>query len=535
MSRFANAMLGDDGVVLESEAYLIATCEEYDIDYETCEVKPVSAVKEGVISKIVETIKTIFKKVIAILVKIWKFIVGFLKKAISKAVDFFKRLLGIKSDKPTEITTGIITKPGTVEKKKFTKPADIVNEFKKANQSFDKEIATLERENIGYTKRMEQTVTREVAKEDYIAGLLEKTVYNKGQVRDDYKKLYSDYKDEDYTDKVYDSNYQGANRAEHQAVNKIDFLDTKSMEAVLESENICAAYKVFRMNSCYRLRQYAKSITSDSKIPDYNRHKSSMENIVKLVDALNDGGYDDETIDRYLAMKYFPSINDCETTEEAESKIRKWLKLRINWNNGIINSLQTMIRENAKFLGLSTMMAEAVSNAAGRGNLNPLRKVLNANLDKIVNDRGNIVDGRPIKLGVICIANEMADDYKRTPERDKSERLAGAYLQMMDLEHSDMALTYMTKYDLTILNHGGSDPEDGWFWQLTPAPDGSYPGRMYGKYTNPNEYLRAVIKMGFKKINILSCNPGHHQLDEDVRDAKGVLIRMSMNSTLAAH
>ena len=54
-----------------------------------------------------------------------------------------------------------------------------------------------------------------------------------------------------------------------------------------------------------------------------------------------------------------------------------------------------------------------------------------------------------------------------------------------------------------------------------------------GPFTDMNELVRQVIKEGYKKIMIVSCNPGHHELDPDIKKTKGVIINHSMNTLLA--
>ena len=54
-----------------------------------------------------------------------------------------------------------------------------------------------------------------------------------------------------------------------------------------------------------------------------------------------------------------------------------------------------------------------------------------------------------------------------------------------------------------------------------------------GPFTDMNDLVRQAIKEGYKKIMIVSCNPGHHELDPDIKKTKGVIINHSMNTLLA--
>ena len=54
-----------------------------------------------------------------------------------------------------------------------------------------------------------------------------------------------------------------------------------------------------------------------------------------------------------------------------------------------------------------------------------------------------------------------------------------------------------------------------------------------GPFVDMNDVVRQAIKEGFKSIFIMSCNPGHHELDPDIKKTKGVRISHAMNTLLA--
>lgn len=47
--------------------------------------------------------------------------------------------------------------------------------------------------------------------------------------------------------------------------------------------------------------------------------------------------------------------------------------------------------------------------------------------------------------------------------------------------------------------------------------------------TDVNTLLRQLIKEGYKKIKLFSCNPGHYELDRDIKNMPGVTINMGTN------
>lgn len=54
-----------------------------------------------------------------------------------------------------------------------------------------------------------------------------------------------------------------------------------------------------------------------------------------------------------------------------------------------------------------------------------------------------------------------------------------------------------------------------------------------GPFTDMNDLLHQCIKEGYKKILVLSCNPGHHELSKDLQKRKDITIRHPTSTLLA--
>lgn len=53
-----------------------------------------------------------------------------------------------------------------------------------------------------------------------------------------------------------------------------------------------------------------------------------------------------------------------------------------------------------------------------------------------------------------------------------------------------------------------------------------------GPYTKMDDLIRQLYKEGFKKIYIMSCNPGHHELSDDLKKIKDLHITMGRNTVM---
>ena len=107
---------------------------------------------------------------------------------------------------------------------------------------------------------------------------------------------------------------------------------------------------------------------------------------------------------------------------------------------------------------------------------------------------------------------------------------------------NDTAISYLTKYDVTILSHGqsmtGSNGDKHWVIEAVKTPNGITP-RSVGTMGNAKaidmfDLLDQLVKEGYKKINVVSCNPGGVKLPERFVTNHKITIHMSLTSTLLA-
>ena len=71
-----------------------------------------------------------------------------------------------------------------------------------------------------------------------------------------------------------------------------------------------------------------------------------------------------------------------------------------------------------------------------------------------------------------------------------------------------------------VLAYRSDDAEAYWSCQPTRTLKA-------GPFEDINDLVRQLIKEGYKKILIKDCNPGNHELDEDIMKTKGVIINYS--------
>jgi hypothetical protein len=208
--------------------------------------------------------------------------------------------------------------------------------------------------------------------------------------------------------------------------------------------------------------------------------------------------------------------------------------------------------------------------------------MFNKHLDQFTKFDGQVYDFREIGLGVVCVSkNITADDdlthqgairgihdvkvqslYNWISRYDAvlfahgdemlNEESIASYKQIVDQQmenlkawekhkrlnkspdmakHIDSTIAeikqMIVEYTEKIKTEKGKIPDEEFYWRIedTLSPNGQ------GPYYKTEDWLREAIKEGFKKINVLSCNPGHHDLPDDLKNNKHVMIRISTAST----
>ena len=564
-----------DDQLVQTESYLINTCKEYNIEYSTCECKMIP-VTEGIVSGFINLVKTIFQKVIAFLVKIWKAIVEFVKSIIKKAVEFFKRLFNIKTNKKFSIKSHIISKPGSITEVNFKSMSDVRSEFSKAIQEQNTEINKLSRINIDATKRLEQSTIKHVT-EQFVPAMEDV------KINADYKKIEADSKSSDPRNKQYDDiiinkiapkvwneqverfksmgytdefiaelkkmsdahaiSIQGDSAIAHYSLTTLSALDVNLAKTVVESTNICEMYEVLKADSYRKLKDYVKEAESKEeyiKAAGLITNVEAIKQVLHACDGLLEYGVSESEIERYVGGSLYPSFDNYNDKAKKEAAIRKFLKVRIEWNTSLIATLRAMVTKNQQILGLTTQQVVELTKDLDSGNINSTKKVLDQHKDEIISKDKTLIDGRKLGLGTIIISDAIANDADNDESNDTMHK--GFFISMGSFMSNDTAISYLTKYDVTVLSHGASmtdsNGETRWVIEAVKTPNGITP-KSVGSMGNAKaidmfDLLDQLVKEGYKKINVVSCNPGGVKLPERFVTNHKITIHMSLTSTLLA-
>ena len=189
-----------------------------------------------------------------------------------------------------------------------------------------------------------------------------------------------------------------------------------------------------------RLESFIKSIENETNNREIDSRFRANFNIVLYralysdYNMLKDKGMKDDDIYNTLLTNYLPEVND-------ENQLRSVIKLRLDNNKCLSDSLNTMLKQNYKLLNLTK--AEAASLC-----------------EKLNDDKSN--DEAMKKLKEIFSDKKLLDKFRSNGKNYDFRSIGGAYVILSDSydiqsEHvASKIMHYIFKYDCIVCSHGGT-------------------------------------------------------------------------------
>jgi hypothetical protein len=203
-----------------------------------------------------------------------------------------------------------------------------------------------------------------------------------------------------------------------------------------------------------------------------------------------------------------------------------------------------MLISNYKILGLSKEQGDAMIASLQKGNLKTIgeiKAVIRANASKYMDLNKGVADFRPLGIGVLFWTKEGMGDY-------------GNYAKL------EYMVQHLMEWDAVCIAHGSSNKDSAKIAKLqsernevlkqeknNPGNHGSKRSSASiekeindlerewtmqalnttnaGPFTKMNDFVRQIKREGFKRLLILSCNPGGHRLPDDIVKDRGFLVR----------
>ena len=147
-------------------------------------------------------------------------------------------------------------------------------------------------------------------------------------------------------------------------------------------------------------------------------------------------------------------------------------------------------------------------------------------LHNMINEYYNKADSYRDEIDSIIASSSDTD---RLPDKVIKKK----YKEIVDIAEDvkkeyDEAMNEFDMQDRHMQNGIGDIFDRKKVWHIQPVNT-----LHHGVFIDMNDLIKALIDEGFKKIFIMSCNPGHHELDPEIKKRKGVIINHAMNSLLA--
>lgn len=544
-----------------TELYLSSVCEEYGIDYTDIEspseiifVGETMYVTEGVLKELWNSAKELVKKIIRALVYMWKRAVELVRFLLNKLISTF-------SGKPTNVNfqsnieLNLITLESAKVSKESIKSFDDLKRIATGNlNSIANEIREKSQDQIDVTRRIEMNSGKEerLVKEAVVTGR-SITMAN------------DDFKEEQIRAGAYDSNgtddkisINGKDVLSNKHKYDISKFDSEKHKAMLKSEDIVKDYNKY---IDFKLSEILKGASNASD-------DGGLDNIIAgtyqaMIQSL---GCREEDVRRYIKGKFFEISDD-------PVAIKRLLHLRLNYNKKMVSILENMVRVNYRVLGIADEEADVWISKIKSGNagagvvVDDIEAKIMANKDKFFTKPG-VVDFRSLGAGVVFYTKEDLGALKQVfvdrprkllnlamrydcvclghggvaggKDTDQStvDAINKIYNEKMSYEkelqvkyagHENPQLTpeEMKKYtdlDSAYKKMEGDAAKKG-TWYIQPVATEHHPAT-----ADVNTLVHNCIAEGHRRILLLSCNPGHKELDQSIKDNKQVVVHMASNN-----
>lgn len=228
------------------------------------------------------------------------------------------------------------------------------------------------------------------------------------------------------------------------AQNHIQDLDIEKEKAILESDDIITAYKLYIEGEFEKAADFWQSLKRESQL---EKRMAEDYNALKFAIGVDDNLAKKLIIDEYYGNKY---ISQDASDEEKAKIIKNILRMRLNYVNKITSLMSTMLRKNYKVLGLSEEQAKIYIDSLSSGTnysvkaAGDILKLIKSNGDKFLTNNGQSVDLSSLGFGVIL-----------GPTAGYELGFAGT-----DMTNEDAMLNLVQtamRYDVVVVAHGGSE------------------------------------------------------------------------------
>ena len=453
--------------LIDTENYLKSVCEEYNFDYDKLDEESDTEISnEGFFGSAWEMLKRFFNQAIKFIISLWKKLVEMAKKIAAMGINFLKDILKKFSNKKVlteevSVKTVAFCQPNTdiksdrVEYKSFD---DLKNNFNKVINIISKEINIESKKNIDSLRKYEANFNKKASNLESATTLLEKVIYNDANLEIDDREIKSlAYSIINNTISMQDTVIQNTDIFTTMNTEDLNSMNIELLKNLNnESRFLYDSYQIFKLQY---INEYIKKFYNNEKtiinysfIKKYSVLNQVINNIDRSIAALNiNKNISIQELTQAISSLIFP---DFEDTPEGERKIKEYINLKINWSQGIINSLSSMLSHNAEIFNITKDDYEKILKQMNSGDFSEISKRLQPIIYDNFDPEYNVLDMRKFGLGTFVMSDQilMHNDIDLFMRSDKDVHNAG--ITYIDPTISHRILIYLTKYDCTIISHG---------------------------------------------------------------------------------
>ena len=493
-----------------------------------------------------DTIKEFFKKVVEMIMKIWHWIINFFKMIIGKVKELFNKIRKKKAKSPQKISLSQIhITNNNAEIKTYS--VNSIEEIQPQIDQINKDISKILQQKNNEQNILINKMKHEIDKKSHILNdssniLQEKEIYGKGKITHN-----QDENNGELTDVI--GHFLMTDAQVNNDHKSIESFQKNKLQLILESKDIVQEYKNFVTSD---FKKMALSLMSTEDINNYTPEE--LDNIMKI------------------------SSENINNLPDDPEKVKGIIRLRLSYNKRITGLLSKIIKINYQVLGYSAMEANMLANGIASGDTEAIRKfkldLLN-NSDKYYDKARGTYDLTPIGGGYVfrttenlgeleaqgidtlvqdslrwdCIIlahgntgteNEMEAEVEINRLAEKAALINQEYIDnRTKIENSSGNNEYLLKRQKKLENEYNKITKEIRKIESNFKPKGDVKWVMqpvYSKHSGPfvvmEDLVKQLVHEGFKRILIMSCNPGSHKLPTSLTKIPGVLIKYGNNTIL---
>lgn len=319
-----------------------------------------------------------------------------------------------------------------------------------------------------------------------------------------------------------DTRLSPSTELDHQNIFINNIYDVSALGEVIRTPDIYEGFEKYCMELIPKLLKLSDEKFNSAEMKNMNYHDYTVLGL-QVLGNISDKFYMYKDLKKYTQEEAYKALRDTylprfENNKNKRSNVLSWCESKIRYNKKIISSLARILMMNHRYFSITYDQAQRIVNKLLVNDNEEFKSVFNKKKDQFLTNNLLTFDGRKIGLGCICFSQDV---YNKVDSLHRSW-----YESILNGSITECLYTYLTNFDITIISHGSRDESGNWILEPISTPNGKK------EYDKMEPYLRALVSEGFRRINIVVCNPDNVSISSELVQDRNLEIFIHNNKTL---